>query len=486
MKLRKIWDSDVRRTRLGLLAAVCMTVCGVCEAEAPQKVDGGIWGDPEISAAVDKIRKGDNVNAIFLTSKVDPKSSWKPLMKNLSAYHACLGTNENPRIQFFAIAAISKLKDKSSVEPLQKFIVTSNHRLQEGTISDKEEAKEPAKAAQRRLQGGLLSREESVMLQLAIRVAMETLGEIDGDTDFSVAFLGSLLKHDMPKEFGGAVAHSALAKKGAPGLRRLLEESLTADEQQRKYVGSAISEIRDPALFGALATACLDSRYAQSVGGSLLSAIASMRDKVPQAEQFIIDILMKDEKSYMRFGAAYTVATFGTEKGFTLLRKVRTEPGKSGEEFVQYIDNLLLQYDADSMLEGVVKNILSPSTPDAEKIQLSANLLGINKTQIAKHATTLVPCLTAENAAGEPLNEVRTAVWCVLYKSTKVEHPLTLDFDENRRFELVTEPIREAIKRSLASTRLGVKEKNEFADAIIKKNVTKWVKSNAEKAGGGK
>jgi hypothetical protein len=478
----------MRVIKTGWMVAAMMSVlvAGSGRAAVGAEPDDGIWNDPEISAAVEKVRKGEKDKAVFLTSKLDPSSSWKPAKKNLPKYHECLGTNENPQVQFFAVAAISKLKDKSSVEPLQKFIVTANHRLQEGTISDKEEEEEPAKAAQRRLKGGIFSREESVMIQLAIGVAMETLGEIDGATDLSVAFLGTLLKHDMPMEFGGAVAHSTLAKKGSPGLRRLLEESLTADEQQSKYIGSAIREIRDPALFDALAAASLDPKYKGGAGGAALLAISNMRDKVPQAEQFIIDILKKDEKSYMRFTAAYLVATFGSEKGFKLLRDIRNNPGKSGEELVRHIDDLLVQFDMDSMIEGVVKSILSPATPDEEKVRLCGKLARIDENKVARHDKLLIPCLNVENSAGEPLNEARVYIWLALYGSTKVEHPLTLKFSDEKRLQRETYLIRDALATSLKLEHYHVKEQNEITNARIKNFVTKWEKSNTGKSGGGK
>jgi HEAT repeat protein len=470
------------------MVAVMMSVLVVSsgQAVAEEKSDADIWGDPEISVAVEKVRKGEKDKAIFLTSKMDPNSSWKPAKKNLPKYHECLGTNENPQVQFFAVAAIGKLKDKSSVEPLQKFIVTANHRLQEGTISDKEEEKEPAKAAQRRLKGGIFSREESVMIQLAIGVAMEALGEIDDDSDLSVAFLGTLLKHDMPKEFGGAVAHSTLAKKGVPGLRRLLEASLTADEKQQKYVCSAIREIRDPALFGALAAASLDPKYKGGAGGAALLAISNMRDKVPQAEQFIIDILKKDEKSYMRFTAAYLVATFGSEKGFKLLRDIRNNPGKSGEELVRHIDDLLVQFDMDSMIEGVVKSILSPATPDEEKVRLCGKLARTDENKVARHDKLLIPCLKVENSAGEPLNEARVYIWLALHHSTKVEHPLTLKYDNEEKLERETYLIRGTLATSLKLEHYHIKEQNEITNARIKNFVTKWEKSNTGKSGDGK
>lgn len=471
--------------RLRWMVAAWMAACA-CGASAAQEPDGGIWNDPEIAAAVEKVRKGGSADLMRLTSKAKPKSSWTPVKKNLPTYHECLGTNENPRVQFFAVAAISKLKDKSSIEPLQKFIVTANHRLQECTISREEEEKDPAKVVQRRQKGDLLSREESVMLHLSIGVAMETLGEIDDDSDLTVKFLGSLLKHDIQKEFGGAVAHSALAKKGAPGLRRLLEESLTAEGEQKKYVCHAIREISDPALFDALAAACLDPKYKDSAGGAALLAIANMRDKVQQAEQFVFDMLKKDEQSNMRFTAAYLVATFGSEKGFKLLREIRNDPGKNGEKLARYIDDMLVQYDMDSMIEGVVKSILSPATPDAEKVRLCGKLARIDENKIARHDKILIPCLNVESAAGEPLNEARVYIWVALYRSTKNEHSLTLKYENDEQLEMETYLISNTLARSLNLGQYHIKERNEITDARIKKFVAKWDKSNTKKTGDGK
>jgi hypothetical protein len=390
-------------------------------------------------------------------------------------------------VQFFEVASIGRLKDKSSMAPLQKFIVEANHRLQEGSISHEEEEKEPAKAAQRRQKGGLLSREESVMLQLSLGAAMETLGEIDDDSDVSVAFLGTLLKHDMGKEWGGGVAHSALAKKGAPGLRRLLEESLTAEGVKYEYLCTAIREIRDPALFGALSATCLDPKYSAKVGGAALSAIASMRDKVPQAEQLIMDILMKDENSNLRLSAVSCVAGFQTEKGFKILRDLRNAPGKGGNELVQHIDYMLNIYDFDSKVKDMVRAILSPTTPDAEKIRLCRDIGSMESSKIIKHAATIAACLNVENAAGEPLNVARMVIWRCLYCSTGEQRPLTLmAYETDDQFKNATDIIRNVFMNDYSYKYKGkypYEQHERLAEEATKQLITIWVKGNTEETG---
>jgi hypothetical protein len=474
--------------KLRWMMTICLATFVTCagKVSAAQESDSDIWGDPEISAAIEKVRKGEEADLMRLTSKAKPKSSWKPEKKNLPKYYERLGTNENPRVQFFAVAAIGRLKDKSSVEPLQKFIVSANHRMQEGTISHEEESKEPAKAAQRRLKGGLLSREESVMLQLSLGVAMETLGEIDDDSDVSVKFLGNMLKNDMGKEWGGGVAHSALAKKGAPGLRRLLEESLTAEGVKYEYVCKAIREVSDPALFGVLSTACLDPKYSERVGGAALSAISSMRDKVPQAEQLIMDILMKDEKSTLRLSAVSCVAQFGTEKGFKTLLDLRNAPGKGGNELVQHIDFMVNIYDFDNKVKDMVDTILSPTTSDAEKIRLCRDIGVMGSSKYRKHVATLEACLNVADGKGEPLNEARVVIWGLLYNATKTKYPLTLAYEDDEQLKRMTYRVRDVFREEYLHNIYGkypYEQHMKLAEEATKKMVKKWVKGNTEETG---
>lgn len=93
-----IKEKDVRVIRIELMMAVMSTLVVSTSqmASAQDGLDGDIWGDPEISVAVGKTRKGEDADLRRLTSKADPRSSWKPVKKNLPKYHECLSTNENP------------------------------------------------------------------------------------------------------------------------------------------------------------------------------------------------------------------------------------------------------------------------------------------------------------------------------------------------------------------------------------------------------
>lgn len=437
--------------------------CVCAEAREPT-TDGGIWNDPEISAAVEKARNGQTREIMGLTHKIKPRSSWEPERKYLPRYYECLGTNENPMVQMFAVEAVRRLKDKSSVEPLQKFVMT----------------------AQRRLQGAALSREDFGMLQIALQAAIGVLGEIDGDNELSVSFLGTLLKHDVSKEWGGAVAHSALARKGRSGLKRLLEESVSAQEYQIEYICSAINEISDPSLVGDLYAACFQTNYPARVRGNVLSAIARMRAKSPEAEQLVVDILM-NEKSDLRGAAAHIVGRFGSEKGFALLRKLRNAPDKGDELFFKSVNDALLLNDTANEIDGVVKLILSPETPEAKKKELCESLNNVDKGKLKLYAETVATGLDVENATGEPNNAVRVSIWRTLYRSTGVKYPVTLVYKDDGDFksaavDIYTDLCVEYVRKGIYDD----EQREKMAMEGAKQVVTKWNKQRTGKMGDGK
>lgn len=430
------------------------------QAVAQKKAPGsGIWDATQIYAAMDKARNGQPEDLMRLTSMAGHTLAWKPAKKDLQQYHKYLETNENPFVQYFAVVAVGRLKDASSVEPLQKFIMAAQHRSQSGN----------------------LNQPEIVPLQFAIQMAIAVMGEIDVDNDLSVAFLGKLLKSDIPKEFGGAVAHSALARKGRPGLQRLLEESrtLTADDRQVNYVGFAISEINDPTLVGDLYVACLNTNYPGRIRASALFAIEGMGTNPPNGQQLIIDILM-NEKSDMRRCAAACVGRFGTASGRELLRKVRNAPGKNAEELIKSIDETLLQCDTENTIGDVVKAILSPTTPDAHKKRLcySLSVQALGKDNIVRYAETIKTCLKVENIDGEPLNAGRVSIWLNLYRATGVKHPVTLAYDTDQHYQNATSEIRAEIEEKYEwEHKYSYGQPRKMAEDETRQIVTRWIKN---------
>jgi hypothetical protein len=472
----------MRVIRTGWMVAVMMSVLVVSSGQAvpEEKSDADIWGDPEISAAVKKACKGQSEDLDRISSKLRSASDWKPVKKNLPKYHEYLGVNNNPHVQLFAVAAIARLRDNSSISPLKAFIVAAKKRLQEGTLTD-EEMFNSVKEEKRKMKGDLIPTSERIALSLAVSSATATLGEIDDSSDLSVAFLGTLLKHDMGKEWGGGVAHSALVKKGASGLRRLLEASLTADEKQIEYVCSAISEVRDPKLIPNLYAACLNKNYPLRVRASALFTLEGLRASSADVEDLIISILM-DEESDIRNTAAVVVCRFGTTKGREVLEKVQKNPGKSGGALVQAINDDLLQYDTENTLGGVIKTILAPETTDSEKKRLCYNIKIIDTKTISKYATNLVSCLNVQNSEGKPLNEARIEIWLALYRSTKIMYPLTLmPYKTDRRFELATSEMRSLIRTELERYSTTV-YKSEKVDLLVRDSISKFITISATNA----
>jgi HEAT repeat protein len=463
-----------------LMAAVMAVLfASAGAAAASQEPEGVTWGAPEIFAAFDKARKGDSETLKWLNYEVKGQRSWKPEKKDLPKYHDCLGTNENPLVQEFAIRAIRRLKDTSSIEPLQNFVTTARHLLYTGTVSDEEEYRDPAKAAQRKLKGGLLSDEAAAYLRLALVPAVDTLGEIDGDNDSSVAFFSTLLKSDSRTGPKLIVAYYPLWNKGRPGLKLLLEESRTAQDSEIGYISEAVSKINDPALVGDLYAACLDTKYPGRVRGSALWAIAGMRGKAPEAEQRVIDILM-NEKSDLRAAAVRRVGEFGTESGLACIQDLRNTTGNGDEELIKAINETLSRYDAG----WCIKEVLSPVTSDEEKQRLCSALEGMDKEKIAQHASTLEACLNIKNAKGQPLNAARVCVWRALYRATGVKHPLTLAYGEEPEFESETCGLRKELLDSYSrSGRVPKDQREKKAMEDVRQVVKKWVNPQMEKTG---
>ncbi len=467
----------VIRLKWMMAAWMAFLAVGSGGAATTQEPEGVTWGDPEVFASFEKARKGDSKTLKWLNYEVKGQRSWKPEKKYLPKYHDCLGTNENPLVQEFAIRAIRRLKDTSSIEPLQNFVTTARHRLYTGTVSCEDECRDPAKAAQRKLKGGLLSNEVAVNLRLALVAAVDTLGEIDGDNDSLVAFLGTLLKSDNQTGAGIVVAYEALSKKGRPGLKLLLEESQTAEDQEIDYISSAVSKIKDPVLSGDLYEACLNTKYPYRIRSCALWSIAGMRGKAPEAEQQVIDILM-NEKSDLRGFAAYRVGEFGTESGFARLRNLRNTIGSGDEQLIKSINETLSRYDAG----WCIKEVLSPVTSDEGKQRLCSALEGMDKEKIAQHASTLEACLNIENAKAQPLNAARVSVWRALYRSTGVKHPLTLAYEEESEFESETCGLRKELLDSYSRNgRVPKDQREKKAMEDVRQVVKKWVKPQTEK-----
>jgi hypothetical protein len=316
-----------------------------------------------------------------------------------------------------------------------------------------------------------------VNLRLALVAAVDTLGEIDGDNDSLVAFLGTLLKSDNQTGAGIVVAYEALSKKGRPGLKRLLEESQIAQEQEIDYISSAVSKITDPVLAGDLYAACLNTKYPYRIRFCALCAIARMKGTAPEAEQRVIDILMND-KSDLRDAAVYRIGEFGTESGFARLRNLRNTTGNGDEQLIKTINETLSRYDAG----WCIKEVLSPGTSDEEKQRLCSALEAMDKGKIAQHAAPLEACLNIENAKGQPLNAARVSVWRALYRSTGVKHPLTLAYGEEPEFESETFGLRKELVDSYSRNgRVPKDQREKKAMEDVRQVVKKWVKPQTEK-----
>ena len=436
----------------------CSLVLGVNQADAQNDPASKSGISPKnVSAAIAAARQGNPQPIVGLTSIVSRQQAYKPAKENLVEYRRYLeDTEKNVFIQWFAVTAIAKGKDVADVDLLQRFIING----------------------QRRVQNDALTGAEQATLQLALQVAIAAVGDYNGNSDKSVAFLGMLLKHDIPKEWGGGVAHSALAKKGRPGLRRLLDESLECKEPQLAFIGSAIGEIRDPALAQDLYVASLDTKYPASVRVSTTASLARMIKSVPEAEQLVLAIFMTGPKELQRM-AAHSIGQFGSTKGLGVLRGLRDTPGKCDAELAKTLDDVFLKFDTERSIDGLVNTVLSPLAPDEEKIRLCRNLLELDKQTVNRLADKISLCLDANNTLGVPLNAARVNVWLAIYRATKQKKPIQLMFDGDESFKRETLPIRRGIEQRY-DPKFFPNQREQMAEEEAKKFVTKWVDSAKE------
>lgn len=295
-------------------------------------------------------------------------------------------------------------------------------------------------------------------MELASATALAALGEIDEGSPVAIKFLASQLKHDSPMEWGGGVAHSALAKKGRAGLRALLDEAAQPlDDNQKAFLRSAINHVNDPALAVDLYACCKDPKYHKVAREAALWALGVTAKQSSDIEQMVINIA-EDEKSDLRSMAIERLGDIGSSRARnTLLKFEKTLPQEANA-----VQAALLTCETTNRLPGVIEVILSPKTSRHEKRRLWGLLEGKTNPALLPYEKQLKDGMGVCDENGVPINDLRVRVWERLFSLTKAHYAVELDFTDEQSFRRVAGGIIDCLRSEL-NQRYAGKGKYSYA-----------------------
>jgi hypothetical protein len=380
-------------------------------------------GKLDTAAAMERARHGEPDELLHITRMVEKQPNLLPSRKSLNQYHQYL-LDENIFIQCFAVQVLSGLKDKSSAEPLRQFILDTERR---------------------RGYADALGEKERAAMESASAAALAALGEIDEGSSVTIELLASLLRHDRPMEWGGGVAHSALAKKGRAGLRALLDEAAQPlDRNQKEFLRPAVASIKDPELAVDLYACCKDPKYHEVARKAALWSLGEMAKQSPDIEQMVINIA-EDEQSDLRSMAIGRLGYVGSTRARNTLLKL----GKTLPQEAHAVRAALLACNTTDQLPAVVEAFLSSKTLPDERSRLWGLLEGRTNAELLPYERQLGDCLRVCDVNGVPVNHLRVAVWARLFSLTKNHYPVELDFSDEQCFQRVATRIISCLRSEL-------------------------------------
>ncbi|HOW96855.1 MAG TPA: hypothetical protein P5567_06840 [Kiritimatiellia bacterium] len=420
-------------------------------------------GKSDPAVAIERARQGDPDELLRITQMAATHPQLLPERKPLAQYHQYL-QDTNVFVQYFAVQVLAGLKDKSSAEPLRQFIADTERRRKDLDSPGKKNL-------------DALGQKEAVALILASKTAFTALGEIDQGSPMSVKVLASQLNHDIPMEWGGGVAHGALAKMGHAGLRALLDEAAQPlDDNQKAFLKPAIASINDPDLAVDLYACCMDPKYHEVARKSALWALGVMAKQSADIEQMVINIA-EDETSDLRSMAIVRLGYIGSSRSRnTLLELEKTLPQEA-----KAVQAALLACDATNRLPGMIETFLSPKTPLDEKRRVWGLLEG-RSNELLPYARQL---LGVNDDGGVPINDLRVRVWIRLFELTKKRSSVELDYSDDERFMVVAGRIiicltSELDRRYAGTGKYTYAQLQQMALEETRRIVTKWGREEKE------
>jgi HEAT repeat protein len=357
---------------------------------------------------IEKARKGDGEGLFVIISQIHRNPRLLPPRKQLPVFHEYL-KDPSYLVQWLGVTAIERLKDKSSLKPLQDYIMAASER------------KPDPKA---------LPRYEAIASGKAPQDALYALGEIGTDDSVTTKLLVALLKKDVPMEWGGGIAHQAIARKGREGLMILLKESETANGRQQSFINSAIGGIQDPALLPDFYAGCQKTCYSAMVRQSLVITITSMAKTSPAAEKMLIE-MANNPALDIRWCAIDQLGRLGSENAVKALNDLRANT--KDENVLAMIDNALMKCDAGQILYTQINRLMDEKTDYNERRRILRNIMGLDDKILNNHLDLLVNCLTLKHD-GKPMNDERKEIWVRLYGMTGKIYDVEFDVNNETQY----------------------------------------------------
>lgn len=375
----------------------------------------------DIPAAIEQARKGEPKELLITTRAIEEGTCPLPPKQEMKKYREML-MDESVFVQHLAVQVIASAKDKDNAEPLRQAIVDLQRK-----------SANPEKYSQMEL----------AALGIALSRAISALSQVDDESSVSVAFLATLLKNDQPIEFGGGFAHAALARKGRPGLQALLESAAQPlNENQKRFLDVAISQITDPALAVDLYACGKDKKYHDVVRASCIYTLAQMSRQSPEAEALLLG-MAKDKKFDMRKKA---IGQLGgtTPKAKELLLELE----RTGEGDARLVERELLQSEFDLRITNVVERIVMGKISKEEKESLWEDISVKTDDRLRPYEQLLSQCLQVVDDEGRPFDNLRLLVWCRLFKLSNKLYPIEFEGKYENRFNANIDEIAYQIERA--------------------------------------
>lgn len=417
--------------------------------------------DPAVTNAIEKARHGNPDDLLYIARVVSKQPKLLPAAKPLTEYHNQL-KDENVFIQCFAVQMIAKYRNRSSIEVLQQFILD---------LQDK------------RSGTNKVSQTEMMAIGFAEMTALAALADVGDDKPLTVKFLAARLSHDQQMEWGGGLAHDALAEKGRPGLLALLAKAAEPTEYTYKeeFLPHAILKVKDPVLAPDLYSCCRDPKYNRRVRHAALWAISEMAMTHTNLTQMVIT-LAEDRKSDLRDTAVYRLGAINNPQAREVLLKLETELKAAGasetntvkEGIVgdqkQLVDKALqaaLFQSDTNRVTAILNSILASTTQPKEKMEMWDMIEPFIAPQ-----EQLRKCLHVSDGDGRPINALRVKAWMKLGSMTNT---VELEYDNIDQLRGIAAPIISRMNNRVLS-RLGGEWTKEKADQMALEDALKCIR----------